>query len=94
MHYSKALNLVRIVQEALSNAIKHSNASNLIINSFEENNKWVIEVIDNGNGFVYNKELTFAGYGLENMKKRSQEAGFELSIFSNDAGTTIRILVV
>lgn len=94
LHYSKALNLVRIVQEALSNAIKHSNASNLIINSFEENNKWVIEVIDNGNGFVYNKEFNSAGYGLENMKKRSQEAGFELGIFSNDTGTTIRIIVV
>ena len=62
--------------------------------SFEENNKWVIEVIDNGNGFVYNKEFNSAGYGLENMKKRSQEAGFELGIFSNDTGTTIRIIVV
>ena len=94
LHYSKALNLVRIVQEALTNAIKHSYASTLVVNSFEENYKWVIEVIDNGNGFNYNKELPSAGYGLENMKKRSQEAGIELSIFSNDTGTTIRILVV
>lgn len=93
LHYSNALNLVRIVQEAVTNALKHSHSPSVEVKSFEENNKWIIEITDYGKGFPVTEETITGGNGLNNMKKRSIEAGFEWDILSNENGTTIRIVI-
>lgn len=86
-----ALNIFRLVQEAIHNALKHSGASqiNLIIKS---DDKISIQIIDNGTGFssVTNSRT---GHGLKNMKTRAEESGFTFEIGSvNDKGTTINII--
>ena len=65
LHYTKALNVVRILQEAVTNAIKHSSASQIVITSTQQGGQWLLEVKDNGIGFRENGvEDTGGGYGL------------------------------
>lgn len=84
-----ALNIFRIVQEAIHNALKHSNASevDLVISSDE---KLSIQITDNGKGLadVSMKD----GNGLLNMHARAKEAGMNLSITSaENKGTSLML---
>jgi len=95
LHYTDALNLVRIVQEAVSNSIKHAKASVIAITSDTLENKWKLVVKDDGIGFNFNamKEED-KGNGLDNMEQRAAESGFKFCIESGmDTGTVITIIV-
>jgi ligand-binding sensor domain-containing protein len=94
-HYTKALNLVRIVQEAVSNSIKHANADNIIVTSGIENSKWKLTVHDDGKGFDYEAaKILGTGNGLHNMQQRAIDAGFYFTIETAvDGNTLITILV-
>ncbi len=81
------LNLFRIIQEAVQNSIKHSNAKEVSV-SFEDNSDgFGIIIKDNGTGF--DPQNLKGGYGLSNMQKRSQEAGGIFEIKTNNNGTEI-----
>lgn len=83
LHYTTALNAVRIVQEAVTNAIKHAAATAISVSSTAENGLWIITVTDNGKGFDYHAtKMLQQGNGLENMKQRADESNFELSVTS------------
>jgi signal transduction histidine kinase/tetratricopeptide (TPR) repeat protein len=73
-----ALNIFRIVQEALHNALKHSDACKVNIN-ISSSEHLVIEITDNGKGL---QENNTAGNGLLNMKARAKEIGMQLTIAS------------
>lgn len=95
LHYTKALNLVRIVQEAVSNSIKHAHPSAINVSADIQEGKWWLTVTDNGKGFNYTtlKEDEW-GNGLTNMEHRAAESGFEIRIESlTQQGTTITITV-
>jgi signal transduction histidine kinase len=95
LHYTKALNLVRIVQEALSNAIKHAAAKNISIISSTESEKWKIVVADDGSGFDYASVYALQqGNGLNNIKQRADDSGFELlNESTRQKGTAITVLI-
>ena len=95
LHYTKALNLVRIVQEAVTNSIKHAAPTLITINTLPDPAKWKLEVKDNGKGFNYDtlNELE-RGNGLFNMEHRAAESGFAFEITSSaENGTKIGIQV-
>jgi signal transduction histidine kinase len=81
------LTIYRIIQELLHNIVKHSHASNAIVQlNFHEDGGMSITVEDNGVGF--NKANIAAGQGgmgLQNIKERIKEFGGRLDI-STDAG--------
>ncbi len=94
-HYTKALNLVRIIQEAVSNSIKHAEAKNIKVISSIENEKWKLTTFDDGIGFDYKtqKELE-SGNGLVNIERRAQESGFSIDIITGkNISTTICISI-
>ncbi|RYY71501.1 MAG: hypothetical protein EOO13_02890 [Chitinophagaceae bacterium] len=95
LHYARALNVVRIVQEAVTNAIKHSRAQHVNILSGQVNKQWRLEVSDDGKGFeAQQMSGTDQGNGLENMKQRAAEASIQLEFRSKPGvGTTIVITV-
>lgn len=94
LHYTHALNLVRIVQEAISNAIKHAGATAVIVESTVKEEKWHLVVKDNGKGFEYAlKQSLQEGNGLHNMQQRATESGFTFSVQSGSNGTSISIFV-
>jgi signal transduction histidine kinase len=82
----KALNIFRIVQEAVHNALKHSNANNVII-QIESEKLISIAIKDDGKGISEIKN--FPGNGLRNMEARSADAGIKYTIESSAGGTSI-----
>lgn len=96
LHYTKALSVVRIVQEAVTNGIKHANPSAIHINSQTTNdNKWNIVVQDDGTGFnPADLKESEKGNGLNNMEHRAAEAGIMLSVHSDpQKGTIINLII-
>lgn len=83
----KALNIFRIMQEAVHNALKHSNAKNIQI-SVHSNEHINITITDDGSGI---DELAGNnGNGMINMKARAVEAGMALTVRSEkNKGTEI-----
>jgi signal transduction histidine kinase len=85
---NEGIQLMRIMQEALTNALKHASASTILIHIFSENGV-EITISDNGRGFDPNNIVE--GQGLENMRQRAEEAGFNYSIASDDSGTSVSV---
>lgn len=94
LHHAKALNLVRIVQEAVTNAIKHAATANITLSSNQSADKWQLTVEDEGRGFDHEAvKLSESGNGLLNMQQRAIDSGFELKVNSIPGkGTRISIL--
>jgi signal transduction histidine kinase len=89
-------NVLRIVQEALTNSCRHSNASEIRVTLQCETQagcrtKIKAEISDNGQGFDA-ETLTGAGWGLKNMQSRGEQLGTSVHIHSRPGqGTTIRL---
>ncbi|MEQ8580884.1 MAG: two-component regulator propeller domain-containing protein [Marinoscillum sp.] len=87
-----ALNTFRVIQEAVSNALKHAEASHLEISLNIDSYKLVLSVMDDGKGFDMGVVGEQEGhYGLQNLKKRADELNAEFSLISDGAGTKILI---
>lgn len=86
----QALNIFRILQEAFTNALKHSGA-NIINIFFESNSKLHISITDNGKGITEINYLN-SGNGIKNMQSRALESGLHIAIEKNEVdGTTISL---
>lgn len=84
------MNLYRIIQEAVNNAIKYSDAKMVSVNIFKKNEGIRIEIKDNGVGFKESEVV--AGNGLNNMRKRAKEIGAIINIESLiDKGTEVNV---
>ena len=80
--------IYRIVQEALTNALKHAHATQVDVTVAEENGEVVVEVRDDGAGF--RPDAATRGYGLIGMRERVQLAGGRLEIDTGERGTCVR----
>jgi signal transduction histidine kinase len=67
---NQQLFIYRIVQELLSNAIKHSNANHLMVQCSQEKSIFLISVEDNGKGFDADQVDLNASIGIANIKNR------------------------
>ena len=94
---SVELQLVRIVQEALTNVRKHARASSARVEVWRRNEKVIALVIDNGIGFAAAAPRSrgeFPQFGLTTMRERAEGIGGSLAIESTPgAGTTVRFEV-
>lgn len=80
------LNLLRVVQEAITNALKHSGATELRITAdFAPREGIQLVVEDNGCGIPAEHPR---GRGLANMQRRTTEMGARLTIGARDGGGT------
>lgn len=82
------INVYRIIQESINNAIKHANAEEVII-TFDDKQKFlIIDISDNGLGF--DVELAKNSNGLKNLQKRAGKLDAELTVSSKKGkGTTV-----
>ncbi|MCI0411752.1 histidine kinase [bacterium] len=90
------LNLLRIAQEAISNALKHSNAREIGIHLIFAPEQIELRVCDNGHGLKSPKWKSDQdqGLGLAGMQSRAEKIGGSLAIRSqNGKGTEILIQV-
>ena len=82
--------MYRIVQEALTNALKHAKASTIEINIAENSGKLEIEICDDGIGIGSGLSN---GIGIKNMQERAAVIHSELLIESqNNNGTAVRLI--
>jgi signal transduction histidine kinase len=82
----------RLVQEALTNVVKHARAERAEIRVYPTGNQIVVEVTDDGIGF--DPELRPPGFGLTGMRERLELVGGSLEIESAvGEGTMIRAKV-
>ncbi|HEY6758749.1 MAG TPA: GAF domain-containing sensor histidine kinase [Baekduia sp.] len=80
--------IYRLVQEALTNVVKHARAHHARVTIVAAAGVVVIEVRDDGVGFATDAAAT--GYGLANMRERVTLAGGTLAIESGAGGTLVR----
>lgn len=84
---NKALQFYRIVQESLTNAIKHSHSDLIMVRLFRDEGDLVAEVRDFGRGFP--AEIPENGMGLRIMRYRSESIGAKLFITGLDPGACV-----
>ena len=86
----KAQCALRMVQEALTNAIKYSQATRVEVAARTEDSRLLLSVTDNGVGFKPEEpaaaSATGSGLGLKGMRRRIEECGGTLSIESPETG--------
>ncbi|GAA6614581.1 PAS domain S-box protein [Scytonema sp. NUACC26] len=86
-------NLLRMGQEALTNAIKHANASEIRVELLYEKAQCILRVKDNGQGFEVGN-LPNGRFGLLGMSERAERIGAQLTIESQpEHGTEIVVIV-
>jgi signal transduction histidine kinase len=81
------LGVLRILQEAVSNAVRHARARALTVRANRVEQGFRFEVSDDGVGFSGAGES--GRYGLSGMASRAAKLGARLSIDSSDAGTRV-----
>jgi signal transduction histidine kinase len=83
--------LFRIAQEALNNIVKHAQASHAQIRLHLAEPFWM-EIVDQGQGFDLHQAQNSGRVGLNSMRERAAEIGWDLQIITSPgAGTRVRV---
>ncbi|OOG74285.1 sensor histidine kinase [Algoriphagus sp. A40] len=86
-----SIQILRVVQEAVQNAIKYSEADRIEIKIDSTGKENLVNIHDNGKGFEENEIIP--GNGLYNMRKRAEEIGGSLEIHSElGLGTSVLLI--
>ena len=89
------LALLRIAQEALHNAVKHSGSKRIAVHLSPANAKVHLEVVDTGRGFDPKKlSKTTRTMGLQAMRERAAGIGARLQVITSPGkGSTVRVIL-
>jgi signal transduction histidine kinase len=82
-------NLLRVAQEAITNAVRHSGTARVEVRLAYQTGSVVLEVGDSGRGM---SGLEPSGFGVDGMRERARQIGGEIKILS-DPGRGTRIVV-
>ncbi|MBE4910631.1 sensor histidine kinase [Bacillus luteolus] len=85
--------LFRILQESVSNTLRHAKASNLEVILIMRDGMAILRVVDDGKGFDVEQSKS-GSYGMQNMYERALEIGGTLKVVSvKDKGTRLEVKV-
>lgn len=86
----EAINIFRIVQEALANSMKHAKATKVAVRISRRQDRFKVLIEDNGRGFLANRKGI--GLGLETMRERAKLLSGSIDIRSAAGkGTTVML---
>ncbi|NOX66440.1 MAG: tetratricopeptide repeat protein [Chlorobi bacterium] len=88
---TEMLNLYRMIQEALQNAIKHANANRATVIFSNTESQLIINVVDDGNGF--DPQTVKFGNGFKNMRNRCKTLLGKFSFESSSKGTILSFAI-
>lgn len=86
----------RIVQEALTNVFRHSEAHKVWITLTQKDENIVVSVRDDGKGIgqkIVDLQPDSVGVGIGGMKQRAKEFGGELHLSNADPGTVVELVI-
>ena len=87
-------NVLRIGQEALTNAFKYARASEIRVELVYETTQFILRITDNGQGFEIDSFSVENGFGLMGMTERADRIGAKLTIQSQPGqGTEVVVLI-
>jgi len=91
----KEINIYRIIQECVTNIIKHSDANNARVFVEKVDDVLFIEIADNGKGFNFESTKSESkGFGLKNLENRVSFLGGNLEFKSdNELKTQIKVKI-
>ncbi|MEH6305442.1 histidine kinase [Olivibacter sp. CPCC 100613] len=86
------VSIYRIIQELLTNAVRHGKASNIVLQCSQNENRFFITMEDNGKGFDKGVLATKKGIGLSNIESRVSflKGSLEIDSIVNE-GTSVNI---
>lgn len=85
--------LFRILQESVSNTLRHAKAHSLNVMLIERDHNIILRIVDDGIGFDVEEGKT-SSYGLQNMQERAFEVGGTLKVVSvKNQGTRLEVKV-
>jgi PAS domain S-box-containing protein len=85
--------IFRILQEALTNIIRHAQATRVEIAIKEESGEIVLTVSDNGRGITANEKSSLQSLGLLGMRERAHLIGGTIDIVGGAQGTVVAVRV-
>jgi signal transduction histidine kinase len=85
------LQVLRILQEALTNILKHARASRILVDLQFSAETLLVALEDDGVGF--DEAMPASGYGLGNMRMRAGRIGADLHIAAQAHGTRLTLTV-
>jgi signal transduction histidine kinase len=85
-----ALNILRMMQEILTNTLKHARARSICVATQHHRDHIAIVIADDGVGFDPDAAVD-VGRGLKNLQRRAADIGGEVDIGSGPGGTRIQI---
>lgn len=86
-----SLHILRILQEALTNIIKHTQATEISVATTVDAGFVLVTICDNGQGFAVAYALKNGGKGLSNQLRRAESIGAEINWDSNASGTKLTL---
>ena len=90
----KQLPILRVIQETITNTLKHAQAKTLHIVVASSATELSIEINDDGQGFdVEAATKSASGKGLNSLDKRARVLGARLTILSNENGTGTHLVL-
>ncbi len=92
VHAEARHQLLMVVKEALTNAVRHSEAAIVALKVRYERKRLTVSIADNGKGFGSENSPKFrqspTGLGLENMQRRLRAVGGSVTVVSELGGGT------
>lgn len=89
----RATVLFRVLQEALTNIVKHAKASKVGVQLDGNDDKLIMKVSDNGIGMPKVRNRKLKSYGLAGIRERIGMLNGEFRIATEDAGTTLMFTI-
>lgn len=86
---SRATVLFRVLQEALTNVVRHAKANQVKIELYREDLNLVLKVADNGIGMPKIRNRKHKSFGLAGIRERIGMLGGEFGITTGDSGTML-----
>ncbi len=88
---ARRLTIFRVLQESMTNAIRHAEAREIRVSLSRRGESVVLEVDDDGVGF--DVDAPSSGHGLESMRERASAIGAVLELTRKEKGTRVRLVV-
>jgi len=93
MSHSTKVNFFRIAQEAITNAVKHANASTVTVQLTASKDAIRLSVEDDGKG-IAQRLSSHSGHGLNNMRDRAEIMGGQFTVESDGQRGTFIVVEV